>query len=136
MFGEVLPKSRSPVCYNGDIFTPEDYQNFIKDFPDVQCVMTGRGVLADPALGRRIRGGGDANKEELRRFHDMLYRGYGEEMSGDRTILYKMKELWTYLAPAFTNSKKYAKKIKKAEKCVVYESVINELFEKEETVTS
>ncbi len=136
MFGEVLPKSRSPVCYNGDIFTPEDYQNFIKDFPDVQCVMTGRGVLADPALGRRIRGGGDANKEELRRFHDMLYRGYCEEMSGDRTILYKMKELWTYLAPAFTNSKKYAKKIKKAEKCVVYESVINELFEKEETVTS
>ena len=62
--------------------------------------------------------------------------GYCEEMSGDRTILYKMKELWTYLAPAFTNSKKYAKKIKKAEKCVVYESVINELFEKEETVTS
>ena len=114
MFGEVLPMSRSPVCYNGDIFTPEDYQNFIKDFPDVQCVMTGRGVLADPALGRRIRGGGDANKEELRRFHDMLYRGYCEEMSGDRTILYKMKELWTYLAPAFTNSKKYAKKIKKA----------------------
>ena len=136
MFGEVLPKSRSSVCYNGDIFTPEDYQNFIKDFPDVQCVMTGRGVLADPALGRRIRGGGDANKEELRRFHDMLYRGYCEEMSGDRTILYKMKELWTYLAPAFTNSKKYAKKIKKAEKCFVYESVINELFEKEETVTS
>ena len=136
MFGEVLPKSRSSVCYNGDIFTPEDYQNFIKDFPDVQCVMTGRGVLADSALGRRIRGGGDANKEELRRFHDMLYRGYCEEMSGDRTILYKMKELWTYLAPAFTNSKKYAKKIKKAEKCVVYESVINELFEKEETVTS
>lgn len=136
MFGEVLPKSRSSVCYNGDIFTPEDYQNFIKDFPGVQCVMTGRGVLADPALGRRIRGGGDANKEELRRFHDMLYRGYCEEMSGDRTILYKMKELWTYLAPAFTNSKKYAKKIKKAEKCVVYESVINELFEKEETVTS
>ena len=75
MFGEVLPKSRSPVCYNGDIFTPEDYQNFIKDFPNVQCVMTGRGVIADPALGRRIRGGGDANKEELRRFHDMLYRG-------------------------------------------------------------
>ena len=39
MFGEVLPKSRSSVCYNGDIFTPEDYQNFIKDFPDVLEVM-------------------------------------------------------------------------------------------------
>ena len=136
MFREILSESRIPVCYNGDIFTPDDYQEFIAEFPDVQRVMTGRGVLADPALGRRIRGGKGADKEELRRFHDMLYRGYCEEMSGDRTILYKMKELWTYLAPAFTNSKKYAKKIKKAEKCAVYESIIDELFEKEEAVMS
>ena len=28
----------------------------------------------------------------------------------------------------FTNSKKYAKKIKKAEKCVVYENAVRELF--------
>ena len=28
----------------------------------------------------------------------------------------------------FTNSKKYAKKIKKAEKCVVYEYAVRELF--------
>lgn len=28
----------------------------------------------------------------------------------------------------FTNSKKYAKKIKKAEKCVVYENTVRELF--------
>ena len=28
----------------------------------------------------------------------------------------------------FTNSKKYAKKIKKAEKCLVYENTVRELF--------
>ncbi len=39
-----------------------------------------------------------------------------------------MKELWSYLAPMFTNNKKYAKKIKKAEKCVVYENAVRELF--------
>ena len=33
-------------------------------------------------------------------------------MSGDRTILYKMKEMWSYMAPMFTNYKKYAKKIR------------------------
>ena len=49
-------------------------------------------------------------------------------MSGDRTILYKMKELWTYLAPLFSDSKKYAKKIKKAEKCIVYEQIIEDFF--------
>ena len=40
----------------------------------------------------------------------------------------RMKELWSYLAPMFTNNKKYAKKIKKAEKCVVYENAVRELF--------
>ena len=136
LFSEILPKSRNPVCYNGDIFTPDDYERFVNLQPSVERIMTGRGVLADPALARRIRGGSAAGKEELRRFHELLYAGYCEEMSGDRTILYKMKELWTYLAPRFTNYKKYAKKIKKAEKCPVYEKVVEELFENEEISAS
>ncbi|HJA19813.1 MAG TPA: tRNA-dihydrouridine synthase family protein [Candidatus Mediterraneibacter ornithocaccae] len=136
LFSEILPESRNPVCYNGDIFTPDDYERFVNLHPSVERIMTGRGVLVDPALARRIRGGSAAGKEELRRFHELLYAGYCEEMSGDRTILYKMKELWTYLAPGFTNYKKYAKKIKKAEKCTVYEKVVEELFENEEISAS
>lgn len=136
LFSEILPESRNPVCYNGDIFTPDDYERFVNLQPSVERIMTGRGVLADPALAHRIRGGSAAGKEELRRFHELLYAGYCEEMSGDRTILYKMKELWTYLAPRFTNYKKYAKKIKKAEKCAVYEKVVEELFENEEISAS
>ena len=136
LFSEILPESRNPVCYNGDIFTPDDYERFVNLQPSVERIMTGRGVLADPALARRIRGGSAAGKEELRRFHELLYAGYCEEMSGDRRILYKMKELWTYLAPRFTNYKKYAKKIKKAEKCPVYEKVVEELFENEEISAS
>ena len=34
----------------------------------------------------------------------------------------------------FTNSKKYAKKIKKAEKCVVYENAVRELFSCEQLI--
>lgn len=127
---------RNPVCYNGDIFTPADYGRFTQAFPNVDRVMTGRGVLADPALGRRLRGGACADLEELRRFHDMVYEGYCGEMSGDRTILYKMKELWSYLAPMFTNSRVYAKKIKKAEKCAAYERVVEELFAREAVVAA
>lgn len=127
-FAEAVRDSRNPVCYNGDIFTEEDYEKFVSRFPEADCIMTGRGVLKDPSLARRLRGGKGADRSELRRFHDLLYAGYCEEMSGDRTILYKMKELWTYLAPLFPDSKKYAKKIKKAEKCAVYEQIIDELF--------
>ena len=127
-FAEAARTSRNPVCYNGDIFSKQDYEKLISKFPDIDCIMTGRGILKDPSLARRLRGGKGADKAELRRFHDLLYAGYCEEMSGDRTILFKMKELWTYLAPLFADSKKYAKKIKKAEKCAVYEQLVDELF--------
>jgi hypothetical protein len=36
----------------------------------------------------------------------------------------------------FTNNKKYAKKIKKTEKCVVYESAVRELFSCEQLIDS
>ena len=134
VFADALENSRNPVCYNGDIFSADDYRRLCGRFPSVECVMTGRGVLADPALGRKIKGGPGADKAELRRFHDILYAGYCEEMSGDRTILYKMKEMWSYMAPLFTNYKKYAKKIKKCEKCAAYEKVAEELFENEDLV--
>ena len=127
-FARAADISRIPVCYNGDIFSVEDYERFTERFPGTDRVMTGRGVLKDPSLARKLRGGRGADKEELRRFHDILYAGYCEEMSGYRTILYKMKELWTYLAPLFSDSKKYAKKIKKAEKCIVYEQIIEDFF--------
>lgn len=128
VFAEAEKKSRSPVCYNGDIFSVRDYEEAAGKFPQVDRIMAGRGVLKDPSLARQLRGGKKADKAELRRFHDLLYVGYCEEMSGDRTILFKMKELWTYLAPLFSDSKKYAKKIKKAEKCAVYEHVVDQLF--------
>ncbi len=136
LFDRVLPESRSPVCYNGDIFTVEDYVRFTEAHPDTDRVMTGRGVLADPALGREIRGGRGPEKAELRHFHDIIYEGYSREMSGDRTILYKMKELWSYLAPLFTNYRKYIKKIRKCERCAAYEKIVGEFFEQEETGAS
>ena len=127
-FEAAYRNSASPVCYNGDILRPADAERITGRFPELTRIMTGRGVLADPSLARQIRGGKRAEKEELRRFHDMLYAAYREEMSGDRTVLYKMKELWSYLAPLFADSKKSAKKIKKAEKCAAYEQAVEEIF--------
>ena len=128
MFEIALEESRNPLCYNGDINSVSDADRLQERFPQTDAIMMGRGVLTDPSLARQIKGGRRADKEELRRFHDLLYSGYCEEMSGDRTILYKMKELWFYLADIFADSKKYAKKIKKAEKCAVYEKIVEEMF--------
>lgn len=132
MFAEAFAMSTNPVCYNGDIFCVEDYQRVCESFPELDAVMSGRGTLTNPALAREIRGGQALTKAELRKFHDLVYHTYRAEVSGDRNVLFKMKELWFYMGPLFANNKKYMKKIKKSEKCAVYESAVAELFASEE----
>ena len=127
-FELAVQKSKNPLCYNGDIFSVSDFAKIQERFPSVDCFMMGRGVLAMPSLAREIRGGKPADKNEIRKFHDIVYHTYCQEVSGDRNVLFKMKELWFYLAPMFADSKKYVKKIKKSEKCAVYECAVNELF--------
>ena len=133
-FTEAFATSKNPVCYNGDIFCGDDYQRICERFPELGAVMTGRGTLADPALARELRGGERLTKAEFRKFHDQVYQTYREEVSGDRNVLFKMKELWFYMGPLFTNNKKYLKKIKKSEKCIVYEGAVAELFSNEELI--
>ncbi len=50
IFKEALILSKNPVCYNGDIFTIKDYKEFSADFPSVDTLMFGRGLLANPGL--------------------------------------------------------------------------------------
>lgn len=132
VFGQALEVAKMPVCYNGDIFCLEDYQRFTEAFPQVDRIMLGRGLLKNPGLTRAICKQEPLDKETLRTFHDLLYKGYCEELSGERPTLFKMKELWGFLAPMFTNYEKYAKKIKKAEKLVVYEEWVGKIFAEQE----
>lgn len=131
VFREACGESKNPVCYNGDLFSAEAYERAVNAFPEVDMWMFGRGLLMNPGLCRQIRQGSRLDKDTLRRFHDKLYGDYQEVLPGAKTILFKMKELWSFLAPAFTNYEKYAKKIKKAEKLKVYEEIVDSLFEEQ-----
>ena len=46
----------------------------------------------------------------------------------ERNVLFKMKELWFYLAWSFENSEKYEKKIRKAQHLRDYRLVVRQLF--------
>ena len=120
--------SRNHVAYNGDLFTAADYEKFAAEFPEEDEVMMGRGLVANPGLVREICDGKRMKKEELVKFHEMIYGEYGSLLSGDRNILFRMKELWGYMLPLFSDSSRYGKKIKKAEKLAVYEAAVKELF--------
>ena len=130
-FLNALEKSKNPVVYNGDIFNKEKYQQVMKQM-DVSGVMLGRGVLANPALFGEIRGTEKLSKERLWEFHERLLADYTQEMSGERNVLFKMKELWFYLAWSFTNTEKYQKKIRKAQHLSDYRLVVKQLFFEQE----
>lgn len=128
VFREAVNMSRHSLCYNGDIYTTEDFQKFNEKFPTVEKIMCGRGVIANPALFSAIANGTKADINTLKSFHDDIYVAYQEISSGERNVLFKMKELWSYMIQSFDHAEKYMKKIKKAEKLFVYEKVIADLF--------
>lgn len=134
IFNHGLEKSANPVCYNGDIFTVADYEKFRTQFPKVECVMLGRGIIGNPNLVNEILYGETLDKSTFKSFHDKLYEDYKEVLSGDRNLLFKMKESWYYMIHVFSNHEKYAKKIKKAQRCSDYEEAVALLFEEQDIV--
>lgn len=129
MFEEAYKHSKNPLCYNGDIFTVSTYREYAERFPETNTIMLGRGIIANPALVSTIEDGQYLTKENLLSFHNMIYEEYQQISSGDRNVLFKMKELWFYMANLFEDSEKLMKKIKKSEKLKDYEKVIQVLLE-------
>lgn len=134
MFRYGLENSKNPVCYNGDIVTKEDYDRFCRAFPKAERVMIGRGLLKNPGLLGEIRGKGKTKTDTLKAFHDELYQEYKTGFSGDTPVLFKMKELWVYLAGEFPDCEKLVKKVKKAQRIGDYEGYVYELFEKRRSI--
>lgn len=128
VFCDALAISRNPVCYNGDLFNIEDYRRFVEEMPEVTSVMLGRGMVANPGLAAEIVYGEPLSKEKLYQFHDTLLSEYRQVISGDRNVLFKMKELWFYLGGSFQNSEKAVKRIKKAAGMEAYEAAVAALF--------
>lgn len=125
--------SRVPVCYNGDIFTVSDYLALSGEYPKLDRVMLGRGIISNPGLLDQIVAEGMGNqvftgKETLKQFHQMVYEGYREIISGDRNVLFKMKELWACMIQIFSDDGKYSKKIKKSQRLDEYEAAVSAVF--------
>lgn len=129
MYEVAYKNSKNPLCYNGDIFSGNKYHDFMEQFPDSDKIMLGRGVIANPALVSQLVGRDDFTKDKLLSFHNMIYEEYIRISSGDRNVLFKMKELWFYMASLFVEPDKYMKKIKKSERLSDYDKVIKALFE-------
>ena len=134
VFKDALSLSTNSVCYNGDIFTVEDHNKLIKAFPEVNTVMLGRGILANPGLMNEIKNNVFINKEVLKDFHDEIFNKYIELFNENRNAIFRMKELWGYMIYIFSDNKKYAKKIKKSQNLNDYNEAVLSLFAEQEII--
>ncbi len=131
VFKEALNNLHCPICYNGDLYTSEQMNQFTTQWSQVETVMLGRGILKNPGLIGEITGNAPVSTETLLSFHNDVLEGYKEYISGDINVLYKMKEWWCYLGEQQKDNKECAKLLKKLMKSKTikeYESIAVQLI--------
>ena len=123
-------QSEKKLVYNGDICTKDDAKSIFQF--GVETLMIGRGLLKNPELISEIRGEKgkkEMNRSRFKQFHDEIYLGYAQIMSGDTPTLFKMKELWGFWITSFAGKEKYLKKIRKVQNRAEYIQIVSELLE-------
>jgi len=101
-----------PLVFNGNLFSTADclaLQESDQGLP----MMIGRGLIANPALGRELSGGAPASHDELCRYHEALLAEYSREYPAD-TAHSRMREHMKYLSCCFEGSGKALKAIRKS----------------------
>lgn len=131
-FQQCIDNTKLKLYYNGDITSVAKFKEMQQRFPTIDHWMIGRGLIADPFLPNMIKNNSfkyPKNKMELfSEFHDTLYEGYSESLSGSTHILLKMHHLWEYFSVIFSNPHKVHKKIKKAKSIRNYEQAVAEVI--------
>lgn len=149
------------LCYNGDIVSSQSLETLLSELAVQNCnppdsVMIGRGIIRNPGLSGQLKTqnctahtgsagqlgtqsctahtGSADTKQVWLDFHNEILENYRKIMSGDLPVLFKMKDLWTYMSQSFTNSEKYLKKIRKANRISEYEIIVNALFREQEII--
>ncbi len=142
VFGDAVKECKHSLCYNGDIWTLQDYIRVRELFPNVKKIMIGRPLMTNPELVQELQeyedclaseekwNGYAMSMEKLKKFHDKLLSGYIAQMNGDgNNVLFKMKELWAFMGRSFPEQEKAVKKLVKAKNIEEYERLAEQILE-------
>ena len=124
MFRHALAHSRNPLCYNGNLNSVADITAFSAQFPQIDAVMIGRGLIGDP--GMLSPGGTDVHA--LEQFTSELLETYIEVFGGARNAMFRMKENWGFLLHRFEDSEKLGKQLRKTTDVDEYRSITAQIF--------
>lgn len=124
VFTYAAENSTAPLCYNGNLCTKGQIAAFCTAYPQVQAVMLGRGLIADPGL---LSPGG-TTAAALEQFHDALLEEYIREFGGSRNAMFRMKENWRHWLCKFQDSEKLGKRLRKTTDVTEYKAITHEIF--------
>ncbi len=116
-FEAAVRKGIPHPVYNGDLRTPEDVSRLLDRCPQTEAVMIGRGFLADPALGRRLRGGPEAGEEELVAWYTSLYEGWAERFH-PTLALGRIKKLMEWPSEGDIRRRRLLRRAGRIEDCI------------------
>lgn len=114
-FARAAADSPFPVCYNGDLNSPDGIEAISAQFPQINHMMLGRGLVADPGLITKYKGGRAASAALLEQFHNELFDGFAQAMNSRRNAMLRMKEIWFYHIALFDHHDRHFKRLRKAE---------------------
>lgn len=133
--------SRHSLCYNGELNTVENIQKMQQRFPQTDCWMIGRGMIANPGLlmeleaedfkdEMKMQNGGrlQVEKERMAAFLEDICVHYEEASPKAIYVLFKMKEIWTYLMRYYPDHLEEIRKIKKTQTIEEYKHEVQEFF--------
>lgn len=123
-FDYALENSKNPICFNGNLASVEDIQDFCQKYPQIDSVMLGRGLIGDP--GMLTPGGTDANT--LEQFYNALLEEYLVAFGGSRNAMFRLKENWRYLLCRFEGSERLGKRLRKTTDLAEYRSITAQIF--------
>ena len=123
MFRYALENSRNPLCYNGNLRTLSEVRAFEAEFPEIEAVMIGRGLVGNPAMFHP-----GTSAQTIRAFHDALLETYIETFGSARNAIFRLKENWHCMILLFEGSEKLWKKLRKTTDIVEYRAIAAEIF--------
>lgn len=131
-FARFYEECRHPLVYNGDLATLEEMNRTAEEFPRLEGLMIGRGLLGNPALGKEYKEQHNFSHGEkasmLADFHNKFYQAITPRLQGNTQILSKLKPYWEYLLPDM--EKRDRKAIIKASNAEKYLAAVNSAIAK------
>ena len=124
-----------PLCVNGDLFTVSDLADISSALGHTpHAIMLGRGAVSNPMLfaqGRAYFAGESVpptDKGRIYAFYEALREDAVSRLSGERHVLFRMKELFAYWIVLFADAESHRRRLRKAATLAEFRTAAESLF--------